>query len=165
MNVIDDAEAGELYTGLIDLLLDARLEGRLNRVVDEVRSVVAQGRPSAAEIRFAGQRRERVQRVVPLSPKEQLALLVDAIEFALVVPVDLAAAAAATLTSEDAPRVDLVFERDVAADLDSFRSDRPDATAQRASVMITSTDIDEAREAVASLRSALAEIRAELESE
>ena len=161
---VDDANA--LYDGLIELLLqDGPFQGRMNRVVDEVTSVIAQGRPSATEIRFTGQRsRERVQQVVPLSPIERLALLVDAIEFALILPVDLAAACMATLTSEEVPSVDLVFERDVAADLDSISSVHADTTAQSASVTITSAQVDEAHRAVSTLRSALAEIKAELES-
>ena len=162
---MNDDDALQLYIGLVQLLQEAALDGRLDYVVESVEAAVAQGRPSVAEVKFSGQRhRERVQRVEPLTPVERLKLLVDAIEFALVIPVDLAVATAKALATEQIPQVDLVFERDVAIGIDTpARAAAQDQAVERASVTITTTDIAAAQEATAPLRIAIAAIRAELD--
>lgn len=161
----DDAES--VYRGLMELLRSYEDDSRMRSLIQEVTEVVAQGEPLGADVRVGQRKRERVRQVRPLTAREQLQLLVDAVHFTLIAPVDLAASARAALLTDEMPDVHLVFERDTAVDATARKSsERTDtADSEVASETITGDDIGAALEAVGALRGALDSIRQALNPE
>ena len=163
-------EAEELFDALMALLEEQQWEGRFVPLMAEVRTAIARGKPAEGEVSFAGKRtREVVRRVEPYGALEQLEILVGALEFALVTPVDLAEVTRNVLSTEETPVVDLVFERDSAgasaleiADLVDLETGRIRPLSEPAGVLITASEISEASEKVEPLRVAIRSIQAEL---
>lgn len=167
--MVTESEAEELFNGLIELLQEPEWQGRLSPIVGEVRSAIARGKPAAGRVTVQGTRkREVVRRVEPLNAIEQLEALVSALEFALVTPVDLAAAAMSGLQTEDGGEIfSLAFSRDSAEGATSERQQtqaRPTPPDQADVVIITVDEVGLAHAAVEPLRLALRAIRSELVS-
>jgi hypothetical protein len=163
--VLDPGEAADLYERLLAALSEMD-DPRLTLLAAEVTEAVAEGKPSSAEVNFRELRkREKVRRVEPFTPLEQLRTLVDAIEFALITPVDLADATLRTLNHSDDLPLAMEFQRDIAGAEGeaSPRSDRFGRVAQEA-VRWSRGDVADTQDRVAPLRLALASIREELES-
>lgn len=157
---LSDEEAEQIYAGLMDLMRSYD-DPRLRRLAQEVIDVVAQGEPSVADVNVGRRKRERVLQVRPLTPTEELQVLVDAIFFTLITPVDLAASARTSLITEAIPDLDLVFERDVAVD-STAKTEQPSREPTEtdiASETVTGSDIAAALETLDPLRSALTSIR------
>jgi hypothetical protein len=168
--VLTSDEARELFDGLIALLEEQDWQGRFAPLVAEVRAAIARGKPAEGEVSFAGKKkREVVRRVEPFGALEQLEILVGALEFALVTPVDLANVTTSVLATEEMPVVDLVFERESAGassvdladlvDLETGRIRQPDASD---GVLITASEIRDASQKVEPLRVAIRAIQTEL---
>lgn len=160
-------EAQELFAGLVELLEEERWQGRLAPIVSEVRVAIARGKPAGGEVSVAGKRkREVVRRIEPFGSVEQLEILVGALEFALVTPVDMASATVKALSNEEVPSVDLVFESDSAVALANEGSlPDPDSAATRTApdrAVISTAQIDSAVDQVSQLRAAILAIRSEL---
>ena len=168
--MLTEAEAEELYSQLIVLLEEDEWQGRFRSVLGEVRAAVAGGKPARAEIAVAiagKRRREVVRRVEPLTSREQLEILVGALEFSLVTPVDLARQTMIALSIEDAPVEALAFERDSAdiapSDPENTNDERTRQQPSTAgAVVITASDAEIAATRIEPLRIAIGSIRSEL---
>lgn len=160
-------EAEELYDQLIAVLEDDQWQNRFSQVVGEVREAVARGKPARGEISVAGKRkREVVRRVEPLSAHEQLEILIGALEFSLVTPVDLANTAVDALSTEETPIEALVFERDSAGFEATVRAGSDTERTRRSSpphaVAVATSDIRSATVHIEPLRAAIRAIQRDL---
>lgn len=165
--MVTEQEAQELFNALLELLEEPDWQARLSPVVSEVRSAIARGKPAIGRVTVQGTRkREVVRRVEPLSPREQLETLVSALEFALVTPVDLAAATISGLTTDDdgAEIYSLAFSTDSAEGATSEpQAPQVHPTPDQGDVVVVSVDdVRLAQESVEPLRLALQAIRSEI---